>query len=178
MNINPGCQLESRLFNLQRSQCHIGLDLWTVTLRLGIADSNFAEDLQAALNMLRHCAISSERPRGGKLLLMEYALARCKAAGAVGEARKVRFMELHAKLDLGLPRSLVGFFIAWPAYAYIDPGTATIALQAVIGAIAVAGIFFRDKVQRFLALFRKPRDNKERETKAKRASPRWNLGDR
>ena len=81
-------------------------------------------------------------------------------------------MKLNTKLVLGLPCSLVGFFVAWPAYAYIDPGTATIALQAVIGAIAVAGIFFRDKVMRFLALFRKPRENKEHDTDSERASPR------
>lgn len=42
---------------------------------------------------------------------------------------------------------VLGFSIfAHPAYAYIDPGTATIALQAVIGAVAVASLFFRNRV--------------------------------
>lgn len=43
-----------------------------------------------------------------------------------------------------------------PAYAYIDPGTASIVLQAVVGAIAAAGLFFRSHVARFFGLFRRP----------------------
>ena len=42
-----------------------------------------------------------------------------------------------------------------PAYAYIDPGTASIILQAVIGAIAVTGLFFRNSIAtalRFLGI--------------------------
>ena len=81
-------------------------------------------------------------------------------------------MEFRNKLVLRTLCSLVGIFIAWPAYAYIDPGTATIALQAVIGAIAVAGIFFREKLFQFLALFRKPRETKEQDEDPKRVSPR------
>ena len=41
-----------------------------------------------------------------------------------------------------------------PAYAYIDPGTASIALQAVIGMLAAGGLFFRDKLSWILHLFR------------------------
>jgi len=41
-----------------------------------------------------------------------------------------------------------------PAYAYIDPGAASIALQAIIGAVAVAGMYFRSYLFRFLSLFR------------------------
>ena len=33
-----------------------------------------------------------------------------------------------------------------PAHAYIDPGTASIILQSVIGGIAAAGLFFRTHV--------------------------------
>lgn len=41
-----------------------------------------------------------------------------------------------------------------PAYAYIDPGTATIALQAIIGAIAAAGFYFRSAITKTLRLLR------------------------
>ncbi len=33
-----------------------------------------------------------------------------------------------------------------PAHAYIDPGTASIILQSIIGGIAAAGLFFRSHV--------------------------------
>ena len=48
-----------------------------------------------------------------------------------------------------------------PAYAYVDPGTASIFLQAVIGAIAVAGIYFRGWISRVFGLFGRGRKNKE-----------------
>ncbi len=43
-----------------------------------------------------------------------------------------------------------------PAHAYLDPGTASIMLQAVVGAIAAAGLFFRNHIHRFFSLFRRP----------------------
>jgi hypothetical protein len=43
-----------------------------------------------------------------------------------------------------------------PAHAYLDPGTASIMLQAVVGAIAAAGLFFRNHIYRFFSLFRRP----------------------
>ena len=33
-----------------------------------------------------------------------------------------------------------------PAHAYIDPGTASIVLQSIIGGIAAAGLFFRTHI--------------------------------
>jgi hypothetical protein len=54
-----------------------------------------------------------------------------------------------------------------PAYAYIDPGTASIALQAVIGAIAVAGFYFRSTIAKVLGLFRP----KKPESDSEEASP-------
>ncbi len=33
-----------------------------------------------------------------------------------------------------------------PAYAYIDPGTASIVLQSIIGGIAAASLFFRSHI--------------------------------
>ena len=50
-----------------------------------------------------------------------------------------------------------------PAYAYIDPGTASIALQAVIGAIAVAGFYFRSTIAKVLGLFRSNKPKSDRE---------------
>jgi len=53
-------------------------------------------------------------------------------------------------------------FIAPPAYAYVDPGTASIAIQAIIGAIAAGGIFFRHKISLITQFFRrKARDRPE-----------------
>jgi O-antigen/teichoic acid export membrane protein len=42
-----------------------------------------------------------------------------------------------------------------PAYAYLDPGTASIVLQAVVGAVAAAGLYFRSYLYRFFSLFRR-----------------------
>jgi len=47
------------------------------------------------------------------------------------------------------------------AYAYLDPGTASIVLQAVVGAIAAAGLFFRTHIYRFFSLFRRTEKAKE-----------------
>lgn len=42
-----------------------------------------------------------------------------------------------------------------PAYAYLDPGTASIILQAVVGMVAAAGLFFRAHLARLISLFRR-----------------------
>ena len=42
-----------------------------------------------------------------------------------------------------------------PAHAYVDPGTASIALQAIIGGIAAAGLFFRARIAAFLSMVRR-----------------------
>ena len=49
-----------------------------------------------------------------------------------------------------------------PAYAYIDPGTASIALQALIGAIAVGGFYFRSTIAKVLRLLRPGRHGSDR----------------
>jgi len=41
------------------------------------------------------------------------------------------------------------------AYAYVDPGTASIALQVIIGGIAAASIFLRARIAAFFAMFRR-----------------------
>ena len=60
--------------------------------------------------------------------------------------------------------SAIGAFVlmsTFPAYAYIDPGSASIALQAIIaviaGAAAFIGMYYR-KVKDFLFRSREPND--------------------
>lgn len=48
-----------------------------------------------------------------------------------------------------------------PVHAYVDPGTASIFLQAVIGAIAVAGLYFRGWISKVRGLFGRGRKNKD-----------------
>lgn len=53
-------------------------------------------------------------------------------------------------------------FVVKPAQAYVDPGTATIAIQALLGAIAAGGIFFRHKLTMIGQFFRrKPRGDSQ-----------------
>ena len=47
----------------------------------------------------------------------------------------------------------LAFITAKPAHAYVDPGTASILLQGVIGAVAAGGIFFRHKIAQLMKLF-------------------------
>lgn len=47
------------------------------------------------------------------------------------------------------------FMMNGTAHAYIDPGSAGIALQALIGAIAAAGLFISIRMSRFLSLLRR-----------------------
>jgi hypothetical protein len=53
--------------------------------------------------------------------------------------------------------SLVGFAamlsLSAPAHAYLDPATGSIILQALIGAVAGATLFFRTSLYRVKALF-------------------------
>lgn len=47
------------------------------------------------------------------------------------------------------------FMMNGTAHAYIDPGSAGIVLQALIGAVAAACLFFGIRVSRFLSLLRR-----------------------
>ncbi len=51
--------------------------------------------------------------------------------------------------------AILAVFVVPPAYAYVDPGTASIAIQAIIGAIAAGGIFFRHKIGLITQFFRR-----------------------
>ncbi len=64
-----------------------------------------------------------------------------------------------------------------PAHAYIDPGTASIILQAVIGAIAVTGLFFRATIARALRFLRIGKAKPATETDPGRAGPGTNNAD-
>ena len=41
-----------------------------------------------------------------------------------------------------------------PAYAYLDPGSASLIIQGIIGTIAAAGFVFRSYLYRFIAMIR------------------------
>lgn len=40
-----------------------------------------------------------------------------------------------------------------PAHAYIDPGSAILVLQGIVGAIAAGFVVFRDKTRKLLSFF-------------------------
>ena len=46
-------------------------------------------------------------------------------------------------------------FYPLPAYSYLDPGTGSIILQALVAAIAAVGVFFTQLKIKFLVLMRK-----------------------
>jgi hypothetical protein len=61
--------------------------------------------------------------------------------------------------------SLAGFTamisLSAPAHAYIDPATGSIILQAMIGAVAGATLFFRTSLYRVKALFSRNKQSGE-----------------
>ncbi|HMB46888.1 MAG TPA: hypothetical protein VKN63_01295 [Afifellaceae bacterium] len=57
------------------------------------------------------------------------------------------------KLDLILLTTVTYFTITGSSYAYLDPGTGSIILQGIIGAIAGASIFARTYIIRVKAFF-------------------------
>jgi hypothetical protein len=50
--------------------------------------------------------------------------------------------------------------ITRPAYAYIDPGTASIILQGIVGGVAAVGIVFRSHLGRLVSRLRAWRGDK------------------
>ncbi len=51
---------------------------------------------------------------------------------------------------------------AFPAHAYLDPGTGSMIVQLVIGAIAVAGVTLKIYWRKFLGLFNhRPNEKKD-----------------
>ena len=64
-----------------------------------------------------------------------------------------RIATRHERLAVTCTAMLGIVSVFQPAYAYVDPGTASIILQAVIGAIAVAGVCFRGWISKAMSLF-------------------------
>jgi hypothetical protein len=62
--------------------------------------------------------------------------------------------------------SIAGFVtmlgLSGPAYAYIDPATGSIILQAAIGAVASATLFFRTSLFRVKSLFVRHKESEEK----------------
>ena len=56
--------------------------------------------------------------------------------------------------------SLFSVALILPAYAYLDPGTGTMIVQAVVGAFAVAGAALSIYWRRFKSLFSRHKDKK------------------
>lgn len=60
---------------------------------------------------------------------------------------------MQSKSYISIAGFLVMLSIAAPAHAYLDPATGSIILQAAIGAVAGATLFFRTWLHRVKALF-------------------------
>tara|TARA_Y100000996_G_C22398789_1_gene592269 strand:- start:397 stop:600 length:204 start_codon:yes stop_codon:yes gene_type:complete len=57
--------------------------------------------------------------------------------------------------------SFILFFFSTRAYAYIDPGTGSIIIQAIIGAIAATSLTVKIYWQKIKAFFKKKKENKD-----------------
>tara|TARA_E500000178_G_C16889603_1_gene692937 strand:+ start:379 stop:582 length:204 start_codon:yes stop_codon:yes gene_type:complete len=57
--------------------------------------------------------------------------------------------------------SILLFFFSTHAYAYIDPGTGGIIIQAIIGAIAATSLTIKIYWQKIKAFFKKKKENKD-----------------
>ena len=63
------------------------------------------------------------------------------------------------KRRIAMGAAILSLALTQPAYAYIDPGTGAIIIQAILGSIAAAMVFLRGLRQRVLEFLRiKPRE--------------------
>lgn len=60
---------------------------------------------------------------------------------------------MQSKTMISFAGFLAMLSLAAPAHAYIDPATGSIVLQAAIGAVAGATLFFRTSLYKVKALF-------------------------
>ena len=60
---------------------------------------------------------------------------------------------MNHKLAASLTGTIAMISVAEPAYAYLDPATGSIMIQAVLGAIAGGTLFFRTQIYRLKTLF-------------------------
>jgi len=64
---------------------------------------------------------------------------------------------MNHKSVVSLTGMLVMLSLAAPAHAYLDPATGSIILQATIGAVAGATLFFRTSLYRVKSFFTRSR---------------------
>ena len=60
---------------------------------------------------------------------------------------------MNSKTIISLTGLITMISLSAPAHAYLDPATGSIILQAVIGAVAGATLFFRTSLYRLKSLF-------------------------
>lgn len=60
---------------------------------------------------------------------------------------------MNSKTIISLAGLITMISLSAPAHAYLDPATGSIILQAVIGAVAGATLFFRTSLYRLKSLF-------------------------
>ena len=65
------------------------------------------------------------------------------------------------KSDLILLSAVVYFTLSGPVYAYLDPGTGSIILQGIIGAVAGGLFFARTYIDRIKAYFGRDKANRD-----------------
>ena len=70
---------------------------------------------------------------------------------------------MSPKTAISLAGALVMASLSAPAYAYLDPATGSIILQAVIGGVAGATLLFRTQLYRLKMLFSRARKESDGE---------------
>lgn len=72
---------------------------------------------------------------------------------------KTTFTSSHAKRELAVLSVIAYGLSIGPAYAYVDPGSASLIITAILGAIAAVGYTFRSYMERLKSFFRRNSDN-------------------
>ncbi len=57
-------------------------------------------------------------------------------------------------VDFSFIVAVISVVFVRPAHAYLDPGTASLILQGIIGSIAAAGFVFRSYLYKLVSIFR------------------------
>lgn len=66
---------------------------------------------------------------------------------------------MNTCLKLSAGAILFFFAFASPAYAYIDPGTGSMLLQALIGGFAIVAVFWRRVIDKLRQLLRRGKNS-------------------
>jgi len=59
--------------------------------------------------------------------------------------------------------SLIFLLVARQAYAYLDPGTGSMIIQAIVAALVTVGVFWRSLLSFFKSFLKKEKDTSERQ---------------